>query len=136
MTERPAPAVDAPWYQLLLVGVVVVTSGILATVGIGRAHAALHVSAVPLYALPVVMHLTAVYSTWLNVRAADLRRRNALRRSVLALAVILMVLGALTTPLYLGNWNPLVILVSGVVAGGGPLVLALVLFPVPEKAAD
>ncbi|WNV86674.1 hypothetical protein [Umezawaea sp. Da 62-37] len=136
MSEQTASSFDTPWYLLLLLAIAEISSAAVATVGIGGAYAALELPAILTFAMPLAIHLTALCATWVGVRSIDPRRSNAMRQGVLALAAILMVLGALTTQLRISRFDLLAMIVGGVVSGTGPLLLALVLSPAPAKTPD
>jgi hypothetical protein len=130
------PNVDVPWYLVVLVGLVVICSAILSTAGIGGAHAALELPAVLTFALPPILHLATVLATWENVRSADPRRQRASKQAILAIAAILMLVGALTTHLRLGQVDVFAVVITGFVSGAGPLTLALIFFPPPRTTGE
>lgn len=128
---------DVRWFVVVLTGVVVLGSAIVATFTIGRGYAALELPAVLTYALPVVMHLVSVFATWSRARSPNVGLRRATRQGLLAIAGILLLVAAITTQLRLGRWDLLAMLMGGLVSCAGPVMLVLVFFP-PERtpAAD
>lgn len=127
---------DVPWFVLTLTAVGVLGSAAVATAAIGPGHADLQLPAALTYAIPVVIHATSVYATWLRARSTDLRLRRATRQVLIATAGILVTVGAVATQARLGHWDVPAMIAIGVLSGVGPLILAVVFFPPGRSRAS
>ncbi|MEV5542061.1 hypothetical protein AB0L13_35035 [Saccharopolyspora shandongensis] len=122
----------APWYVLLLAGLTVLCSAVLATATIGPAYTALELPAFLTFAIPISAHLASAVAGWGELRSPDLPRRRARRQGLLGVAAVFAALGAVCMQLKLGHFDLLAMLIGGVVSGTGPFIVAVLFFP-PEK---